>query len=72
MNDIVFWAIEARIFIEMNKPNEVLQYLKEKSPKLPLKYIAEMFIEAGDKEHAIEAITKMKDAEEKVSLLISI
>lgn len=47
----------------MNKPNEVLQYLKEKNPKLPLKYIAEMFIDANDKEHAIETIKRMKDPE---------
>jgi len=45
MGDMVYWAVEARAFIEMKKPAEIMGYLKEKNPKLPLKYLAEIFIE---------------------------
>lgn len=64
MNDVVFWSIEAWTFIEMKKPDEVLYYLKEKNPKLPLKYLAEIFIEFNDNEHALEAIKWMKEPDE--------
>ena len=64
MNDVVFRSIEARTFIEMKKPDEVLYYLKEKNPKLPLKYLAEIFIEFNDSEHALEAIKRMKEPDE--------
>ena len=64
MNEIVFWSIEARAFAEMKKPDEVLYYLKEKNPKLPLKYLAEIFIEFKYREHALEAIKWMKDPDE--------
>lgn len=54
----------------MKKPQEVLNYLKEKNPKLPFKYIASIFLEFNEKEHAVEAINKIKLPEDAVDLFI--
>jgi len=72
MDDLIFREIEAKAFIDSDKPNEVMQYLNTKKPKLPLMYIAEMFIEKGNKEFAVDTIKKMNDPEEQVRLLIQI
>lgn len=56
MNEVVFRAIEAWALVEIKKPQEVLNYLKDKNPKLPFKYIAEIFIEFDERQYAMEAV----------------
>lgn len=71
MDDLVFREIEAKALIDADKPQEIVkEYLNVKKPKLPLKFIAELFIEKNNKEYAVETIKKMTDPEEQVRLLI--
>lgn len=64
MNEVVFRAIEAWAMVEIKKPQEVLNYLKEKNPKLPFKYIAEIFIEFDERQYALEAVQKIKNVDD--------
>jgi hypothetical protein len=72
MGDMAFRAIEARTFLDIDKPKEVLQYLNNKKPKLPLRFIAELFMERNDKDNALATILKMTDPDEQVPLLIEL
>lgn len=58
--------------VEIKKPQEVLNYLKEKNPKLPFKYIAEIFIEFDERQYAMEAVQKIKNVDDQMPLLIQL
>ena len=68
MNETCYLGLEAKVFANMGKFDQIEKYLEVKKPKIPYSYLAELCIEKHKMKLAREFVDKIQDEDLRESL----